>query len=325
MHGLTIRAAQSIGLQRDGKHFKLPELECELRRRLWWHIHAADSRVTEDHGLSVPENNLGDTDLPLNIDDQNLSESSDTHISQPRWTEMTFSLIIMETSIRRQAIMSNLTEFSNADQLLADFRASIEEKYLRHSDPDIPIQRFGFLLGQLLLYKTEICTRHKLIHLRGQQASSVDHEVSQKTLIIACTAIETGLEIHCDELLRGFHWLATTFTQYHLLTYILWHLCVYPDGPHNERAWRGVNMQFAMMEDPSWPDPGPKWSIIVQLKDKAMRARQARESAQSQKIIHEAAALEPGPSYNFDIDGWDADGVDISDWNSLAQSLSLLQ
>ncbi|CAI7632608.1 unnamed protein product [Penicillium bialowiezense] len=324
MHGLTIRAAQSIGLQRDGKHFKLPELECELRRRLWWHIHAADSRVTEDHGLSVPENNLGDTDLPLNIDDQNLSESSDTHISQPRWTEMTFSLIIMETSIRRQAIMSNLTEFSNADQLLADFRASVEEKYLRHSDPDIPIQRFGFLLGQLLLYKTEICTRHKLIHLRGQQASSIDHEVSQKTLIIACTAIETGLEIHCDELLRGFHWLATTFTQYHLLTYILWHLCVYPDGPHNERAWRGVNMQFAMMEDPSWPDPGPKWSIIVQLKDKAMRARQARESAQSQKIIHEAAALEPGPSYNFDIDGWDADGVDISDWNSLAQSLSLL-
>jgi hypothetical protein len=33
------------------------------------------------------------------------------------------------------------------------FKGAIEEKYLRHSDPDIPIQRFGFLLGRLLLIK----------------------------------------------------------------------------------------------------------------------------------------------------------------------------
>ncbi|CAG8091535.1 unnamed protein product [Penicillium olsonii] len=325
MHGLTIRAAQSIGLQRDGKHFKLPELECELRRRLWWHIHAADSRVTEDHGLSVPENNIGDTDFPLNIDDQSLSESAATHVSQARWTEMTFSLIIMETNTRRQEILSNLNEFSDGDQILAEFRTSIEEKYLRHSDPDIPIQRFGFLLGQLLLFKTEICARQKLIYLRGKQPSSLDYDVSQKTLLIACTALETGLEMHSDELLRGFRWLTTTYTQYHLLTYILWHMCVYPEGLHDERAWRGVNIQFAMMEDPSWPDPGPKWPIVVQLKNKAQQARQARDSAQGQSIIHETAAAEPAPIYTFDIDGWDPDCVDISDWNSLAQSLSLLR
>jgi hypothetical protein len=240
---------------------------------------------------------------------------------------MTFSLVIMEINIRRQKILSNLTETSDADQLIAEFRGAIEDKFLRHSDPDIPIQRFGLLLGQLLLSKTEICVRHKLLHIKGPQASSVDYEVSQESLILACRALETGLELHSDELLRGFSWLSTTFTQFHLLTYILWNLCFYPAGPHVERAWRGVNMQLAMAEDPSWPDPGPKWPMIIQLKDKALRVRQAHEAAaQSQRILNETRAFDGVGRLDgaFDMEAWDSNFVDFSDWNSLAQSLSLL-
>lgn len=186
--------------------------------------------------------------------------------------------------------MSNLNEYSNADELIAEFRTAMEEKYLRHSDPDIPIQRFGFLLCHLLLSKAEICMRQKLLHKRGQHASPVDYEVSQQTLVIAYHALEMGLEMHTDELLRGFRWLATTFTQYHLLTYILWNLCVYPAGPHVERALQSVNLQFALTDDPSWPDPGPKWSIIVQLRDKALRAIRAQD-VKNQRIEDEKAGV----------------------------------
>lgn len=324
---MTIRAAQSIGLQRDGKHFKLPELECELRRRLWWQMQAADARIAEDHGLSVPENDFGDTDLPLNMDDLQLlepaSEPATTNKSQSRWTEMTCSLIIMETNMRRRTLLSSLTESSNADELIAEFRHAIEKKYLSHSDPDIPIQRFGFLLGHMLLSKTEICTRHKLLHLRGQQSPSpIDYEVSQETLILACQALETSLEMHTDELLQGFRWLTITFTPYHLLTNILWNLCVYPAGPHVERAWRSVNLQFVMTEDPLWPDPGPKWPILVQLRDKALRVRQAHDSSQTRKIADESTAIDAA-QYN-DIDGLDLGSVEFLDWHHLAQSLSLL-
>ncbi|KAJ5451970.1 Transcription factor [Penicillium cf. griseofulvum] len=333
IHGVTIRAAQSIGLQRDGKYFKLPQLECELRRRTWWHLQSADIRVAEDHGLSVPENDHGDTDVPLNIDDRSISETNiSPAVSQNEWTEMTFSLIPIEINKGRPALLRSLAGAADPERLIAEFKGAIEEKYLRHSDPDIPIQRFGFLLGWLLLTKTEVCIRQKQLQSQGPAASSLDHNLVQKTLAQACNAMEMEFEMLTNELLHGFRWLMMTFTQYHLLTFILWSLCVYPTGPHVERAWRIIDMQFDMIDDPSWPDPGPKWPMIVQLREKARRIRQALDSVeQSQQIVHEnrpvCDGIRAGNSQleaGFDIDSWDPNFVDFSDWNNLAQNLSLL-
>ncbi|KAJ5158380.1 Transcription factor [Penicillium coprophilum] len=323
LHGVTIRAAQSIGLQRDGKYFKLPQVECELRRRAWWHIQSADIRVAEDHGLCVPENDHGDTDLPLNIDDQTISNTNIAPaVSQNRWTEMTFSLIVMEINRGRPALLRSLAGAADPERLIAEFKDAIHEKYLRHSDPDIPIQRFGFLLGWLLLTKTES---------QGPSASSLDHNLVQETLAQACCGMEMNFELHSNELLRGFNWLMMTFTQYHLLTFILWSLCVYPTGPHVERAWRVIDTQFSLTDNPSWPDPGPKWPMIVQLRDKARLIRQAYDE-QSRQIVHEhrpysTDGIGTGDSRieaGFGIDSWDPNFVDFSDWNNLAQSLSLL-
>jgi hypothetical protein len=309
-------------------------MECELRRRIWWHIQSADCRVAEDHGLSVPENDFGDTEIPLNIDDQNLSEMNIVPaVSQNRWTEMTFSLIIMEINRRGSALHKSLAGATDPDQLIAEFKAAIEEKYLRDSDPDIPIQRFGLLLGRLLLAKIEVCIRQKLLQAQGPSASSADHNPAQEMLALACHALELALETHSDELLHGYRWMTTTFTQYHLLTFILWNLCVYPTGPHVERAWRCVDMQFALTEDPSWPDPGPKWPMIVQLRDKARSIRQAHCSEEEDMgIVNDNGSVHVDGVGNgglraeavFDIEGWDPNFVDFSDWNSLAQSLLLM-
>ncbi|CRL22875.1 Fungal transcriptional regulatory protein, N-terminal [Penicillium camemberti] len=334
LHGVTIRAAQSIGLQRDGKNFKLSQLECELRRRTWGHIQSADSRVAEDHGLSVPENDYGDTELPLNIDDQSLSETGIVPaVSQNRWTELTFSLIVIEINRGRPALNRRLVGAADPERLLAEFKGSIEDKYLRHCDPDIPVQRFGFLLGRLLLIKTEVCIRQKQLQSQGPSAGPLDHNVIQEALAQACDGVEIGLEMHSNELLRGFRWLMMTFTQYHLLTYILWALCVYPTGPHVDRAWCAIDMQFRLTEDPSWPDPGPKWPMIVQLRNKARSIRQAHDCVErSQQLVHDNCPLRAdgtgtGDSQlegGIDINSWDPNFVDFSDWNFLAQSLSLV-
>ncbi|KAJ5826916.1 Transcription factor [Penicillium robsamsonii] len=330
LHGVTIRAAQSIGLQRDGKYFKLPQVECEIRRRTWWYIQSADARVAEDHGLSVPENNYGDTDLPLNIDDQNISNTTIAPaVSQSRWTELTFSLIVMEINRGRPALLRSLVGAADPERLIAEFKGKIQDKYLQHSDPDIPIQRFGFLLGRLLLTKCEVCIRQKQLQSQGPAASSLDYNLVQETLAQACHGMEIDLELHSHELLRGFRWLMMTFTQYHLLTFILWSLCVYPTGPHVERAWRVIDWQFSLTDNPSWPDRGPKWPMIVQLRDKAWLTRQAHE--QSQQIVHEnrpvctdgTGAGDSKPEASFDIDILDPNFVDFCDWNNLAQGLSL--
>jgi hypothetical protein len=48
--GLTVRIAQTLGVHRDGSHFKLPPFEIEMRRRLWWQVCILDARSSEDHG-----------------------------------------------------------------------------------------------------------------------------------------------------------------------------------------------------------------------------------------------------------------------------------
>ncbi|KAJ5577028.1 hypothetical protein N7535_003954 [Penicillium sp. DV-2018c] len=332
LHGVTIRAAQSIGLHRDGKHFKLPEMECEMRRRIWWHIQSADCRVAEDHGLSVPENYFGDTEIPLNIDDQNLSEMNVAQpVSQDKWTGMTFSLIIMEINRRGLALHKSLADVTDSEQLIAELKRTIQEKYLRHSDPNIPIQRLGLLLGQLLLAKIEVCIRQRLLQRQPSSTSSLDQSATQETVALACHALELALETHNDELLHGYRWLIDTFTQYHLLTFVLWNLCVSPGGPHVERAWRCLDMHFALNEDPSSPDPGPKWPIIVLLRDKARSIRQAHCSESSGILKDNGSEFVDGIGNGglraedfFAIEGWNPNSVDFSDWNSLAQTLSLM-
>lgn len=48
--GLVVRIAQTLGIHRDGSHFKLPPFEIEMRRRLWWQVCILDARSSEDHG-----------------------------------------------------------------------------------------------------------------------------------------------------------------------------------------------------------------------------------------------------------------------------------
>lgn len=85
-----------------------------------------------------------------------------------------------------------------------------------------------------------------------------------------------NLQLQSEDLLGEFRWFYETFTQYHLLTYVLWHLSVKPIGPNVERAWDAVERSFEIAErrDISC-DPGSRWTVLQLLKDKAVRIRQS--------------------------------------------------
>ncbi|KAJ6145720.1 C6 transcription factor [Penicillium chermesinum] len=258
LRGLAMRAAQSIGIHRDGKHFKLSPLECELRRRLWWLLYATDVRAAEDHGITITEQELGgDCDVPANIDDQDINEEKTERVpSQPRWTEMTFPLIIIHMNRVWAHLIRAKFDGGNAEKLVKELNTLLNESFLQYCDPDIPIQRLGLLLSRVLKCKLEVHIRQKT--LQSQGPSSMNTEAGQELLATAVSGLNYGLQMWSDELLRSYRWLISTHTQYHLLTYILWHLCMSPTGTHVEDAWRTVNIHFDVAEkDPSWPDPGP--------------------------------------------------------------------
>ncbi|PWY69943.1 C6 transcription factor [Aspergillus eucalypticola CBS 122712] len=337
MRGLVIRAAQSIGLHRDGRHFKLTPLECELRRRLWWHICTADSRAVEDHGVGVNSSeDLCDTAFPANIDDQDLSATATVPPdSKDCWTEMTASLITTIVNEKRLELHRTLTtKVTGKDpaEIVREAKEYVYNTYSKHGDPNIPIQRHGMLLGEVLVLKMEMYVNQKALQTNSTSIPVAERrELQTKTLDISCQALERTNAIFTDALLRGYRWLSSTFMPYFLLTYILWHLCVYPLGVHVERAWRAVNLVFDLTEkDPLWPNPGPKWAIITRLRDKALYIRQMQVAVeQAAGSVDETQPTgisqveAPMVESFFDFVNWDTGVLGFPDWTGLMQSVDI--
>lgn len=281
LNGLLIRAAQSIGLHRDGEKFNLSPLDCEIRRRLWWQILGSDGRVAEDHGLSAGlsggYNGFYDTKLPTHIDDRDISPTTTTiPTPQLRWTEMTQFLVASEMyqtlqQFNRLSAQTGSDKMTNLEELLKTTKARMDEQYLQYCNINIPIQKCALLLGRLLIGKFEVLVRQQ--HLRGLSAEESATRAADETLALACDTIETGVEMRTDELLRNFQWLFSTFADYHLLTYALWHLCARPGAQGADRAWAVVDNLFFLIETRGWPTPGSKWNVLWKLREKAADIR----------------------------------------------------
>lgn len=251
--------------------------------------------MAEDHGITVPELDFGvDAEFPTNVDDQDLTETQTTP-AQPltRWTEMSFTLILSEIKSMWEPILRGGPQ---SESLLTELKIRLHDRYLQYADMDIPIQHQGIVVSQVLTSKLEVQILQNALQRRSSADADADpnREAPSALLALACHALELGLDMYSDDLLRGTRWLASTYTQFHLLTYILWHLCVYPTDPHVARAWRGVNRHFDLAEnDPSWPNPGPTWALIVGLRAKAYKIRQALDapSVTGAPVIPEGGAL----------------------------------
>lgn len=323
-----------MGLHRDGERFNLPPLECEIRRRLWYQIIGCDARVAEDRALST--NGFGgfsNTKLPLNIDDRDISPNMEAApTSKPQWTEMTMFLVAAEMNQALQqvsrlsvAVLNGDDKMTSLEQLLRTITARIKDRYLQHCDPNIPIQKSALLLGQVLMGKLSIFVRQQ--YLRGLSAEESASRATEQTLLLACDTIEIGNELKTDELLSNFHWLFSTFTQYHLLTYALWHLCVRPEVHCADRAWQVVDKSFNLVEDPSWPSPGLKWKVLRKLREKALNIRCSFSSPFTSahiptnltvaEITGPRGEAIPSSILGFeDAMDWNLDSICFPDWNS---------
>jgi hypothetical protein len=335
-----MRSAQSVGLHRDGSNFKLPPFETEMRRRLWWFLWSIEARAAEDHGISVSDHmiDVSGTRFPSNLDDGDLYPGMvELPASKPTWTAMTFSLATWETSLLIYRTMSSSSSGSShmlsREQLLRDHLTHLEDAYLKHCNPDIPVQRAAILMGRLLSAKASFITQQqelKRIFDPAQPAATATEE----SLITACQILEMNIQLQTEEILRDFQWVFVTYTQYHPLLYVLWHLYIKPTGPNVDRAWATVLQAFEIASRrESSAEGGSKWSMVQILKQKACRRTQ--ESAEQQLAVAGSGGCVASstPSALDDIQNplddiqnpslWDMDTMDISDWNNLTDNFKV--
>ncbi|KAI3541671.1 fungal specific transcription factor [Colletotrichum filicis] len=129
--GALLRTAMYMGLHRDPKSIiKMSPYRAEIRRRLWVTILEMTLQTSVDSG-GPPLISLDDfdTELPANLDDEQLVEDGESAFPVPRdsgtHTQMTIPLALFGTFAARLAVAKRVNEFRSD---------TVYEETLRHSN-----------------------------------------------------------------------------------------------------------------------------------------------------------------------------------------------
>ncbi|RYO89027.1 hypothetical protein DL762_003457 [Monosporascus cannonballus] len=298
--GLAIRAAESIGLHRDGKKLKLTPFESEMRRRIWWHIIDREGRAMEDYGMSSSSNiPLNSVELPLNLDDSALyPEMTELPPPSKGWTAMTLPLVrswYFRARQQLQTAVSSSPKLSARDEILQGFKAEMDF-YHRCCNPVIPIQRLTMHITRIASAKIELLSRQQWQYIEGLDGPGSC--ASDQTLLDACQCLQMIFEIWQDEMISQYRWQIRSCVQYHMPLYILWHLCVRPRGPHAEMAWKTIDTYFELQESEALhlalSGSASKWPVLKLLRDKASSIR---------KVVHNTGTASQTPASRLSPEG----------------------
>lgn len=183
--GLAYRIALNLGLHRDPSLFpagSMDTITIELRRRAWYHFGHMEFRAAECKGQEpgITEDSYT-TLFPRNIDDEDLVEGAipgQAPYDKEKFTTMTFQLVrcmgmralrrVVQSTYRleRRMLDSGLQGTSRPDSTrelqtlyeqikvtLDEVHAESQRKYLRHLDPELPMQRLTLGLAPLLEWR----------------------------------------------------------------------------------------------------------------------------------------------------------------------------
>lgn len=342
LNGLVLRAAQSMGLHRDGKVLGLSVFETEMRRRLWWLISTNDGRVAEDHSITInafdPEMNI---QFPSNVNDGEIYPGMTAlPETRGRWTDMSLSLVMKEYGVAQRRVYQVMPPHSTSvpseavrREIVDKALATCEEEYFRYCNPVIPLQRASMLMGRAVLAKLAFVSRLQWLSISNQNTTrgllSTD-----ETLAEACQVLEYGTQIQADDLLRNYRWIVEVYPQYHVLLYVLWRLCVKPTGPSVDRAWaqvdRSFDVEFGRLGFEN-ARAGSKWTLLKAFREKASRIRHRVADGKAtgsgpatySEVPENTATAESGTPDGLgkqELGGgysWDPEDGGLPDWNEL--------
>lgn len=276
MSGLAIRSAQSIGLHKDGSKLGLDPFDSEIRRRVWWHFQEREGRGAEDYGLQNLSgvNPLHGVELPRNLHDSDIFPGmKELPPSRPDWTRMTLLLCTKQAS-QAWAQLSQMSYSANnlPDEVVRKriIQEAVDkvEGIIQRCNPIIPEQRMTVQTARLVLWKVDVISRRQWQILRSpddREPMATESEIAE-----AVQVLELSNRMWQDEDLLAFQWILRAFPQYHIMLFLLRHLCVFPGGELARRAFAAVEIHlenFKAIRNGSLN--GMKWTVLTTLRERA--------------------------------------------------------
>ncbi|PNP54673.1 hypothetical protein FNYG_15616 [Fusarium nygamai] len=325
INGLALRSAQSIGLHRDGSSLGLSPFESEIRRRVWWYFQERDSRGAEDYGLQNPSgvSAVYGVELPRNLHDSDIFPGmKELPPSRPGWTRMTLPLCSNQSSrawtqlFQMSCSADGIPDEDVRRQVIQDAVEKVEG-ILQRCNPVIPEQRMTIRTSRLILYKVDVVSRRQWQILRSpedQQPMATDSEVTE-----AVQLLEISNSMWQDDDLVPFQWIVRAFPQYHIMLFILRHLCVCPRGELAKRAFAAVDIHLGNFKTSgNGPLNGSKWTVLMTLRERAFLLMQ--------KVEREVVKDERSQQMRFQGNGermQSGSEVAVPDWNMILEEFPL--
>lgn len=301
MLGIAVRIAQRMGCHSEAALAKCSPLEAEMRRRLWWSLVIFDARIGEmaDYRTAtlVP---TWDCKVPLNVNDSDFrSEMKEPPQVQGTSTEAIFAVVRAEVSNYVRNTRFHLDFHSPALKPVAkdiskgatpeasemeSLEQMIEDKYLRHCDPENPLHFMTLWTTRGYLAKCRF-----MEHLAGNSSTtwfSTNKTDTQRdsAFSYAITMLECDTKTMTSPITQGFLWMAHIYFPFPAYNQILQTLKRKPVTEQAEYAWEVMSENFVARIQFLWGDSekignhlgkNPFFRMFTELILKAWEAREA--------------------------------------------------
>lgn len=221
--------------------------------------------------------------MPLNVDDSDLyPDMRELPEERTGWTPITFLLISIgcaKSMLRLSSIAESSSPSSPPSEetrvrIVEETRVQIEQ-LKRGCNPVIPQQLLTLTYCGFLLRKLDFISKLQFTlsrHAGGDAVPPTDF-ATDENLVEALEILDPKTSWG-DEMLRQFVWVSRAFPQYHVTMYVLWHLCIRPEGPTVERAWAAIDAVFSSeIYEGATIGLGSKFLVLTALRAKAMSVR----------------------------------------------------
>lgn len=310
---ILVRLATKLKLNQEPSTQGLSFLDCEYRRRLWWHICTLDARIAEfNHSDPLIYERKCTSRFPVSIQDIEFESAQDIDLDAMRNTkqhnpDMFSSLLRFEITYYMRTVLfsEDFMEENGWPVLPVDGKMSVigylekvlEDKYYRTCNCKASTCRLAIASSKITV------ARLKLSTLLGEHGvTQLNKDEMDEVLEALAIILENLRSLREDPGLSRWVWLSTPQAEWDAAAMCLSALLVV--GTKRKavtRAWNALTMFFIAWKESSY-DPAlyKKWVRLEGLKTRAEAVRAQHKGSESTSSSQGGGytAYTPGASLN---------------------------
>lgn len=280
--GAAVRMAECMGLHRDGEAYGLTPLETHVRRLIWHQLCFLDVRTCEAQGPKpVIRREDYDTKLPINCNEEDLTNAVTQPESSDHWTANTLALIRFEINEMMRMIWMDRRRLETRKATLTavltkieNFRRRMSEKYDHLLDVSQPMQRYAKCVMYLLTYRLHVMVLHPY---HSNAAHPMPPRLSSLLITSGVLICELAIQLETNQSFQQWAWYLGAYFQYQIALLLATEVYFRPMSREADRIWACLDYVFSMDRRLPPEVKGPQLLAEVQGKTAVyMRMRKMR-------------------------------------------------